>query len=174
MKKIEKFFYFFNKAMVFLAQLMLVAMSLVTCSQVFTRKVFNYSIRWSEEVPLILMIWFGFIAMAIGVREYLHISIEVIYKLFPKKMQKVVEKFAYLMVAAFGIFMVIWGWDLTSKMMTSTMAATKMPRGYLYIVMPFSGLLIAYYSIMDVFGVKRYEGKKKDEEDENEVMNNGL
>lgn len=174
MKKIEKFFYFFNKVMVFLAQLMLIAMSLVTCSQVFTRKVFNYSIRWSEEVPLILMIWFGFIAMAIGVREYLHISIEVIYKLFPPKMQKVVEKFAYLMVAAFGVFMVIWGWDLTTKMMTSTMAATKMPRGYLYIVMPFSGLLIAYYSIMDVLGVKRYEGKKKDGEDENEVMNNGL
>ncbi|MEX1377500.1 MAG: TRAP transporter small permease [Eubacteriales bacterium] len=172
MKKIEKFFYFFNEVMVFLAKLMLVVMTLVTCSQVFTRKFFNYSIRWSEELPLILMIWFGFIAMAIGVREYLHISIEVIYKLFPKKMQKIVEKFAYLMVAAFGIFMVIWGWELTSKMMTSTLPATKMPRGYLYIVMPFSGALIAYYSIMDVLGVKRYEGKKR--ADENEVMNNGL
>ena len=172
MKKIEKFFYFFNEVMVFLAKIMLVVMTLVTCSQVFTRKVFNYSIRWSEELPLILMIWFGFIAMAIGVREYLHISIEVIYKLFPKKMQKFVEKFAYLMVAAFGVFMVIWGWELTSKMMTSTLPATKMPRGYLYIVMPFSGALIAYYSLMDVIGVKRYEGKKKT--DENEVMNNGL
>ena len=164
MKKIEKFFYFFNKIMVFLAQIMLVIMSLVTCSQVFTRKLFNYSIRWSEEVPLILMIWFGFIAMAIGVREHLHISIEVIYKLFPKKMQKVVEKLAYLMVAAFGVFMVIWGWQLTSKMMTSTMPATKMPRGYLYIIMPFSGALIAYYSLMDVLGVKRYEGKKETDE----------
>ena len=172
MKKIEKFFYFFNEVMVFLAKIMLVAMTLITCSQVFTRKVFNYSIRWSEELPLILMIWFGFIAMAIGVREYLHISIEVVYKLFPKKMQKVIEKFAYLMVAAFGIFMVIWGWDLTSKMMTSTLPATKMPRGYLYIVMPFSGALIAYYSIMDVLGIKRYEGNKKT--DENEVIDNGL
>lgn len=160
MKKVEKFFYYFNKVMVICGQIMLVAMSVITCSQVFTRKFFNYSIRWSEEVPLILMIWFGFIAMAIGVREHLHISIEVIYRLFPKKMQKVVQRLAYLLVAAFGVFMVIWGWQLTSKMMTSTMAATKMPRGYLYIIMPFSGALIAYYSLMDVFGVKRYEGKK--------------
>lgn len=163
MKHIEKFFYFFNKAMIFLAKIMLVAMSIITCSQVFTRKLFDYSIRWSEEVPLILMIWFGFIAMAIGVREHLHISIEVIYKLFPEKMQKVVQKIAYLLVAAFGVFMVIWGWDLTSRMMTSTLAATKMPRGYLYIVMPFSGALIAYYSFMDVLGIPRYNGKKEDE-----------
>lgn len=161
MKVIDKFFYYFNKIMVFCAQTMLVIMSIVTCSQVFTRKFLNYSIRWSEEVPLILMIWFGFIAMAIGVREHLHISIEVFYKMFPKKMQIIVEKISYLLVAAFGVFMVVWGWQLTSKMMTSTLAATKMPRGYLYIIMPLSGALIAYYSIMDVFGIPRYEGKKE-------------
>ncbi len=101
MKKVEKFFYFFNKVMVFLAQVMLVVMSLITCSQVFTRKFFDYSIRWSEEVPLILMIWFGFIAMAIGVREHLHISIEMVYRLFPKKMQKVVEKICIFTCCSF-------------------------------------------------------------------------
>lgn len=157
MKIINKFFYYFNELMVLLGKIMLLSMIVITCTQIFTRRVFNYSIRWSNEVPLILMIWFGFIAMSVGVKGNLHISIELFYNLFPKKMQKYVEKFGYLMVFVVGIFLAVWGYKLTAQTMSSTMSVTKMPRGFLYIVLPFTGVSIAYYSFLDLLGLDKNE-----------------
>ncbi len=162
MKIIDLVFHKFHLFMVFIAKLMLLAMVIITAVQVFCRYVLDFSIRWSEEVPLILMVWFGFIAMAIGVKKRLHISIEVLYTMFPVKMQKVVNKVVDFLVMSFGMVMIYYGFTLSKLTMSSTMAATKMPTGYLYGIIFIAGILITYDTFMDMIGHTKLDEEPKE------------
>lgn len=167
MQGINKVFYHIHQGLVQIAKVMMIAMVLIVFVQVICRYVFSFSIRWSEEVPLILMVWFGFISMAIGVKKRLHISIELFFNMFPEKVQKVILKVVDLLVTFFGLCMVYYGFKLAMFTMTSTLAATKLPTGWLYMAIPVSGLLISYDSLMDLLGIQ------KNEEDINEKNING-
>lgn len=157
MRVVDGFFRKFHLAMVFIAKLMILGMVIITVVQVFCRYVLDFSIRWSEEVPLILMVWFGFISMAIGVKKRLHISIELFFNMFPKPVQKVMRKVVDIIIIGFGLVMVIYGYKLAIFTMTSTLPATKMPTGMLYAIMPLSGLMIVYDTFMNLIGHKTEE-----------------
>ncbi len=157
-----------------ITRFMLIAMVLITFAQVISRKVFSTSIRWSEEVPIILMIWFGFISMAIGVKERLHISIEVFYNLFPKKMKRALMIIIDILIACVGLAMLYYGGMLAMKTMSSTMPATKMPTGFVYIILPISGFFIFVESVFNVkedINVKDID--KLDAKNETEVLEGG-
>lgn len=152
MKIVDLIFLKFHQVMVFSAKIMILAMTIITAIQVFCRYVLDFSIRWSEEVPLILMVWFGFISMAIGVKKRLHISIELFFSMFPKKVQTVVLKIVDTIILGFGIVMIYYGFTLAKFTMSSTMPATKMPTGYLYAVIALAGVMITYDTFMDLIG----------------------
>lgn len=148
-----------QQGMVIIGEILLVLITALTCIQVFCRYVLHFSLRWSEEVPLIMMVWFGFISLAIGVKKGLHISIELFFRMFPESVQKVMQKFVDLCILIFGIIMVVFGWKLAAAMMTSTMPATKMPTGYLYGILPVSGVFVAFYSLMRILGLEKNENE---------------
>ncbi len=150
MKYLKKGYDGVHSFLLLITRFMLVAMVLITFAQVISRKLFSVSIRWSEEVPIILMIWFGFISMAIGVKERLHISIEVFYNLFPPKLKKVLMILIDILIAAIGLGMLYFGGMLAMKTMSSTMPATKMPTGFVYIILPISGFFIFVESVFNV------------------------
>lgn len=152
MKIVDWIFHKFHLFMVFAAKIMILAMTIITAIQVFCRYVLDFSIRWSEEVPLILMVWFGFISMAIGVKKRLHISIELFFSMFPKKVQKFILKLVDCIILAFGCIMVYYGGTLSRLTMTSTLPATKLPSGVLYAVIALSGIMIVYDTLMDLMG----------------------
>ena len=168
MDLIRKIMLSLHHVMVFIGKVLLVLITVITCIQVFCRYVLDFSLRWSEEVPLIMMVWFGFIALAIGVRKKIHISIELFFNMFPSIIQKILLKFVDLLIMAFGIVMVYYGWKLSAAMMLSTMPATKMPTGYLYAVVPVSGVFVTFHSLMSLLGISHDEDTK-DEDDDVEV-----
>lgn len=150
----------------------------IVSAQVFARKFFNTSIRWSEEVALLLMIWMAFIAMAIGVEKHLHIAIEMFTKHMPKKVQFVVAKVNDIATFLFGLILVIYGVRLVATTMSSTLPATQWPAGIEYLMMPVGGVFIMYFSFLSLFNLSKYrhydiegdnaEEAKKLAEDENE------
>lgn len=164
MALINKFFYKLHQVLVTMAKVMMVAMVIIVFTQVLSRYIFGKSIRWAEEVPLILMVWFGFISMAIGVKRKLHISIELFYKMFPLKVQWFIKKLVDALVASFGLCMVVYGYKLAMFTMTSTLPATKLPTGWLYMAIPISGVLITYDTLMDFLGLDKIkeEGGEED------------
>lgn len=142
------------------ALLALLSMILIVTMQVFTRKFFNFVFFWSEEVTLLLLVWFAFMGMAIGFRENLHLAMESITDVFPKWFNKLLDRLIDASTFAFGVYLIIQGWDFTVLMNESTLAATKLPNSVLYFVMPVSGFMVCAYSILQFFGVdtKRHQG----------------
>lgn len=128
----------------------LVVLVCIVFMQVFTRYVLDFTPRWSEETSVILLIWLGFITMAIGVKKGMHLSISAVVDLLPKPVQKIVCYFDELAVLAFGIVLFIYGKDLSIETMSSTMPATQLPSGVLYAILPVSGVMIIIYTIVRI------------------------
>lgn len=165
MALINKFFYKLHQVLVTIAKVMMIAMVIIVFTQVVSRYIFDTSIRWAEEVPLILMVWFGFISMAIGVKRKLHISIELFYNMFPDKMKWYIRKLVDALVGIFGGCMVFYGFKLASFTMSSTLPATKLPTGWLYMCIPIAGILITYDTIMDFLGLDKIQEQEADKEE---------
>jgi TRAP-type C4-dicarboxylate transport system permease small subunit len=142
----------------YLAILQLVVMVILISVQVFCRYVLNFSIPWVEEVSLLLMVWFSFIAMAIGVRNKLHISIELFVMWLPKSIQKgIIARIADLSIILIGFVLVYHGILLVQNGMMSTLPATGLPAAAGYAFVPITGVLITYDAVMDFFGLEKEE-----------------
>lgn len=137
----------------------LIVIVVVVSAQVFSRKLLGTSIRWSEEVALLLMVWMAFISMAIGVEKGLHICISMFYDKFPGPVQYAITKIMDLLMIVFGAAMVKYGMMLIHSTMKSTLPATKWPACTLYVMIPVSGIFIIYYSLIDMFGLQRFKHK---------------
>jgi len=135
-------------ALTWAAVVMLVIMTVLIFTDVFCRYVLGFSIFWADEVSLILMIWFTFIALAIGVRKKIHIAIDFVLSVLPAKIQtqivaRVVDVFTFI----FGAIFVYFGIELCKIGTYSTLAATDLPSYTEYIFIPVSGLLVMYTSV---------------------------
>ena len=162
MKKIDTFFNFLMDACIFLAKILLVAMTALICVSVFYRYVLNRGIKWSDEVSMLLMVWFGFISIAYGVQQGLHLSVEVFFNLFPQSVQKILAKITTAIVSLLGVMMAVYGVLLMQSTMHNVMTATRWPSATLYAVVPVSGILIAYFAFADCIGF-RIQAEQKGE-----------
>ncbi|MEH7226337.1 TRAP transporter small permease [Bacillus sp. JJ1566] len=131
----------------------LVCLVAIVTMQVATRYFFNFVFFWSEEITLLLLGWFAFMGIAIGFREYVHLGIDSFTNLFPKGFNKVLDYIINLSVFAFGIYLVVQGWQFTVLMMDSTLPATKLPSSITYLTMPVTGFMICIYSLLHLFNV---------------------
>lgn len=142
------------------ALLALLSMIIIMTVQVFTRKLFNFVFFWSEETILVLLVWFNFMGMAIGFREFIHLGIDSFTDYLPEKVNRVLDKIIEVVNFACGLYFVIYGWEFTVLMANSTLAATKLPNSVLYAVMPVAGVMMCCYSALHLAGVntKRHKG----------------
>lgn len=143
---------------------LLVAMIAIVFTQVITRKLFSYVFVWSEEVTLLCLTWFSFIGIAIGFREGVHLAMDVISSYLPEKVNRVLDRIIQLTIFAFGLYLVVFGWQFTARMAQSTLPATGLPNSLQYVVMPITGVLTCLYSALHLFGVDTRRFQHIDEE----------
>ncbi|ULL19213.1 TRAP transporter small permease [Paenibacillus sp. H1-7] len=141
----------------------LLAMILIVTTQVMTRKLFHFVLFWSEEVTLLLLVWFSFLGIAFGFREHLHLAIDTLTSKFPSSWNRVLDKLIYASIFAFGIYLVVSGTEFTILMNESTLAATKLPNSVIYAVMPITGVLVCVYSLLQFIGIdtRRHRGNEE-------------
>ncbi|HWR08096.1 TRAP transporter small permease [Sporomusa sp.] len=144
------------------ALLGLTSMILIVITQVMTRKLFNFVFFWSEEMTLLLLVWFAFMGMAIGFREDLHLGVDSFTAFLPDMLNRVLDKIIGISIFGFGVYLIIYGWEFTVMMNESTLAATKLPNSILYLVLPVSGVMTCAYSALQVagFNTKRHKGNE--------------
>ncbi|QAT48768.1 TRAP transporter small permease [Caproiciproducens sp. NJN-50] len=138
------------------SKVVLLVIVLIVSAQVVCRKFLGFSIAWSEEVSLLLMVWMAFISMAIGVEKHLHIGIELFFKLFPKPFQKILAFINNIVTFLFGIMLIVYGVMLIQSTSDSTLPATQWPASSMYLMIPAAGFFICYYSLIEVFHLDRF------------------
>lgn len=140
--------------LVYLSQLMMLAMVGIIFVNVVLRYIFDSGLMWSEEVALLLAVWFIFIAMSLGVKQNLHINISLIPdKRISAGFRRVLVLAKSLVVLVVAVVMLVYGWKLAAMTMSSIMPATLWPAGLLYAILPVSAVVMVYESVMDILGV---------------------
>jgi len=132
----------------------LLLMTAIIAWQVFARYVLNASPAWAEQAALLLMIWYVMFAAAAGVREGFHIRITVFVDSLSARRKRYAGLLANTIVGLFGVAMVIWGTELVRETWTHVIPTLGIPRGYAYVPIPISGLLIAGYSLEHAVAVR--------------------
>ncbi len=153
-RKIVGFFNLVHIGLVYLAKIMMVAMVLITFTNVVLRYGFNSGLMWSEEVALLLSVWFIFIAMSLGVKQGLHINITLIpVARLPRSVAWALDILKSVVILAVAVVMLRDGWKLAGITMRSIMPATQWPAGLLYAALPASAVIMIYESVADIFGL---------------------
>lgn len=145
LKYVDAFFNLMMGIFMVISKCLLIIMTMIICTSVFFRYVLDTGLSWTDEVSLLFMMWFGFIAVSYGVKEDLHISVELFYNMFPKKIKWLVIKFNLLLTTALGCILAYYAYNLMQTTMTNYMTATGWPTATRYAPVGICGFFMAVY-----------------------------
>lgn len=135
--------------------------------QVFSRYLLKSPSSFTDELARYLLIWVGILGAAYASGKKLHLAIDIIPSKLNPENRLILDRIIYFLVAAFAVLvMVIGGSRLVfiTLYLEQTSPALNLPIGYVYLVIPISGLLIMYYCISDIMRKKNKQtniGKKE-------------
>lgn len=121
--------------------------------QVASRYLFRSPLGFTDELAGYLLIWVGLLGSAYATGERQHLAIDLISQKFNPTHRKYLEVIISVFIAAFtiGVFVVGGTWLVyTSFLFGQVSAAIELPLGYVYLVVPLSGILIIYYLIDNI------------------------
>lgn len=143
--------------------------------QVFTRFVLNDPSSFTEELATFLMIWIGLLGGAYALRQKAHLGIDILTIRFAPDKRYFWEFFIYTMVILIAILVFIWGGIRLVNItlyLNQISAALRVKMGYVYTVLPITGVLLIFYSVH--FMVEAYEGLKMQRRDISEHMTRSI
>lgn len=128
--------------------------------QVFGRYVLNQSFSFTEEFARFALIWLTILGAAYlnGKREHLSMDF-LLQKLSPQKLKVRMQIIELLMFAFALVVMVIGGGNLvySTLYLGQVSPAMNISLGYVYAIIPISGMLIMFYSM---YNIKYYRNQR--------------
>ena len=105
---------------------------------------------WVEEIGELCLAWMSFIGAAIGIRRGIHFSVHMITDRLPVGAQRTVLTVHYLLIAAFGALVAIFGWQVMELNSQSFSPALSLNLRWLYLSAVVGGVLIVVYSLASI------------------------
>jgi len=129
-------------------------MTLNVLWQVFSRFVLQSPSSITEELARYMLIWLGILGASYVSGQKMHLAIDLLSTKLNSKNKSYLEITIQFFVLLFSFFvMVIGGIRLVQITLTLNQisAALQIPLGYVYSVIPISGLLMMFYAITFIF-----------------------
>ncbi|CAH6637292.1 MULTISPECIES: TRAP transporter small permease [Pseudocitrobacter] len=129
-----------------------VMVALVVCVvwQVFSRYVLNQPSTLTDELARFLMIWVGLLGAAYTVGAQRHLAIDLLAMMLKPRKQMLLSVLINLLIFLFsGSVIVTGGLKLIAKTLATAQvsAAMQIPMGYVYLILPLSGLIMMFYAL---------------------------
>lgn len=129
-----------------------IMIALVVCVvwQVFSRYVLNQPSTLTDELARFLMIWVGLLGAAYTVGAQRHLSIDLLAMSLSKRKQVLLSLLINILISGFaGSVIVTGGIKLIHKTLATSQvsAAMQIPMGYVYIILPLSGVVMIFYNL---------------------------
>lgn len=126
-----------------LTGIMLAALSL----QIGARSLFGQVPSWTEELALACFTWTMLLAIALGVRDLVHVRMDLLVDALPSRWAAALERLVHLAIAGLAAFLAWAGARYAIDAIGTTSAAIGYPTVYLYAAAPVSALLIGAFAI---------------------------
>ena len=142
-----------NKVDVILKWILVFIMAGMTLNvlwQVFSRFILQNPSSITEELARYMLIWLGILGASYVAGQKMHLAIDLLSTKLNTKNKSYLEITIQFFILLFALFvMVVGGIRLVQITLTLNQisAALQIPLGYVYTVIPISGLLIIFYSV---------------------------
>lgn len=127
--------------------IMLVVLTVIFGWLVFGRYVLNATPTWVEQVSLLLIIYIGFLGASIGIHKKTHLGVAVFREMSPRPVQRLFELLTHLLLAGFGLIMIIYGYKLTVFKWVTKIPLINVSEGLRSLPITLSGIFIFLFSI---------------------------
>lgn len=128
-----------------------ISMVLLTTYQVVTRYIFKSPSSISEVLTRYLFVWLILLSATYVFGQRDHICITALKEKFKGTSRKVVNIFGECVVIIFSVLVLIYGgFSIASINMVQYDSILKIPTGLIYSILPVSGVLIVFYSILNI------------------------
>ena len=125
-------------------------MTLNVLWQVFSRFLLQDPSSFTEELARYMLVWLGILGAAYVAGQKMHLAIDLLSTKLHGKSKVYLDIFINLAILLFAfIVMVIGGIRLVTITLSLNQisAAMQVPLGYVYTVVPLSGVLMTFYAI---------------------------
>ncbi|UCD33693.1 MAG: TRAP transporter small permease [Desulfobacterales bacterium] len=118
--------------------------SYLTFQEVVLRYVFNTGWSGSYEITIISLIWCTFIGASLGVKENIHIGVDVLVLKFGPKTQRTLMTIAILLCILFGVVVATKGFAFAKFISKSKLLSRdlRIPMEIGYLAIPVGGVLV--------------------------------
>jgi TRAP-type C4-dicarboxylate transport system permease small subunit len=143
-----------DRAVRFLLVVLMSAIVIDVLMQVFSRYLFGAPLGFTDELASFLLIWLGLLGSAYATGEKQHLAIDLLAMRVSPTRQRRLEVIVTALVVVFALTVLIVGgsWLVyTSFLFGQRSASLQLPLGYVYLILPIAGGLIAYYSLDNTF-----------------------
>ena len=126
--------------------------------QVISRYLLSSPSSFTDELAGYLLIWVGMLGAAYVAGRQEHLAIDILLQRSRPAVQKRLSLFIHLAIFIFALMVMVIGGIIlmyTRFMLGVKSAALQLPLGYVYIVMPISGLIIMYYKILHILELRK-------------------
>lgn len=136
-------------------------MTLNVLWQVFTRFVLKNPSSFTEELARYMLVWLGILGASYVAGQKMHLAIDILSTKLHGKPKSYLEIIIQSLIFLFAFFVMVIG---GTRLVTITLslnqisAALQIPLGYVYLVVPISGVLMMFYSL--TFIAQEISGKK--------------
>jgi TRAP-type C4-dicarboxylate transport system permease small subunit len=134
--------------------------------QVASRYLFGNPSSFTDELATFLLIWVGLAGAAYVKGKNEHLAIDILHtKLSPVNVVRMMM-FINFLVVVFSLTIMIAGgsWLVYTRFVLGQLSASmQVPVGYVYMIVPISGILMTYYAIDDISHlVKQHKSLKQE------------
>ena len=133
--------------------------------QVASRYLVRSPSSFTDELAGFLLIWVGLFGAAYGTGTGLHLAIDLLPSRLSPKKRKYLELVINTLVGLFALTVMVAGgtWLVYTRFYLGQItAALQIPLGYVYLVIPLSGIFIIYYCISNTVIIFQKDQEPKD------------
>lgn len=128
--------------------------------QVTSRYVLSSPSSFTDELAGFLLIWVGVLGAAYVAGQKEHLAIDLMLQKSGPARKKALELIINIAVIAFSLLVMVVGgtWLVYTRFALGVKSASlELPLGYVYAVLPISGLFIIYFTIDNAINVLKSE-----------------
>ncbi len=114
---------------------------------------------FTDELAGFLLIWVGVLGAAYVAGRKEHLAIDILVQRSPPARQRLLLYLLHSLILLFALSVMVTGGAVlvyTRFVLQVKSAALQLPLGYVYIVLPISGLIIMYYEVLHMLQIKKF------------------
>jgi TRAP-type C4-dicarboxylate transport system permease small subunit len=154
----DKFQHKLNRVLEISLIILMTVLVLDVLWQVFSRYLLSSPSSFTDELAGFLLIWVGVLGAAYVAGRKEHLAIDILIQKSPPNRQRLLQYLIHTLIFLFALSVMVTGGVVlmyTRFVLQVKSAALQLPLGYVYIVLPISGLIIMFYELLHIINLTK-------------------